>query len=68
MKPDAWTDISTETDRYYIYESGHVYRVPGPQALHVSASGGHRITRQDGRKVYVAPGWVAIEFDGDWVV
>ena len=53
-----FTDISSETERVYVFPNGQTYRVDHPLALHVSDSGGHRIF--DGEHChYVQPreGW-----------
>ena len=64
---EKWLDISTESERRYIYSDGAIYTIKEPTLLKVSVSGGHRITRADNVKVYVPPGWIAMEFEGEWV-
>lgn len=67
MDKEVWNDISTETEREYIYKD-FTLKVEKPVSLHVSASsfGGHshRIKTADGTAYYVAPGWIAIRW---WV-
>ena len=59
--PLPFKDIAGEGYREYVYESGARYRVEDPIALHVSASGGHRIINSDGLSIYVMAGWIAFE-------
>jgi hypothetical protein len=66
LNPTAWTDISTETVRTYHYGNGFNLNVPAPKLLNIQTSsmGGHshRIQTQDGKGIYIAPGWVAISW------
>ena len=57
-----FTDISSEVRRSYHYPGGQVLTIEGPQFLHVSKSGGHRLLDEAGQSWYVAPGWRAINW------
>jgi hypothetical protein len=65
MEQNKWLDISSEASRSYVYPD-HTYTVVGPKEIHISPSsqGGHAhcIKTTDGRGIYVAPGWKAIEW------
>lgn len=65
-----WHDISDEKSRTYIYADGSRYTVSTPLALAISRGpngDSHRIRRNsDLAQVYVAAGWVAIEWDGPY--
>ena len=56
-----FTDISSERVRVYTVPGGEVVRIEGPQQLHVSDGGGHRIFAEDGCH-YVAPGWLHLHW------
>ena len=61
-----WLDISDEQWRDYVYPDGTRYRVHTPAELNVKRKPGgdsHRIKTSGGVSVYVAAGWVAIEWD-----
>jgi dUTPase len=64
LDPKAWTDISSESVRTYIYPNGFKLSVPEPTLINISPSsqGGHshRIQTATGEGVYVAPGWAAV--------
>jgi hypothetical protein len=60
-----FSDISDEEFREYLYiidDEPIALQISNPVALHVSASGGHRLVDADGHSYYVAPGWIAIHF------
>ena len=57
-----FTDISSEIERTYIYESGAEFQVKEPTHLHVSETGGHRIFTASGSSFYIRPGWIAIKW------
>jgi hypothetical protein len=59
-----WKDISNESYREYIYESGFVYRIEKPVAVAISASGGHRVYDLAGIGYYVIAGWAVIKWEG----
>lgn len=55
--------IMDEKYREYIYaDSSDRYHIDNPIALHVSASGGHRVLDGRGLSHYIAPGWRAIQW------
>ena len=54
-----------ESKRTYVFPAGEMV-VDQPQALKVSASGGHRLTTFDNKAVYIPPGFIGIEIDGQW--
>ena len=57
-----WSDISSEAWREYVFPCGHVVRIDGPLALHVSDSGGHRLW--DGRLSHYVPArWVHLRWE-----
>jgi hypothetical protein len=53
----AFTDITSECWREYIYPDGHVIRIEEPEALNVSKSGGHRLLDGEGISHYIPKGW-----------
>lgn len=55
-------DISEEKTRVYYFPNGDEFVVHEPVALHVSASGGHRIIEASGRSVYIKGTWIAFVF------
>lgn len=59
-----WTDISSETQRVYVFEGGTRMVIDQPLRLHVSDSGGHRVFSGEGggKSYYVPPRWIAIEW------
>ncbi len=70
-----WIDISDESYRIYVYADGSTFRVDKPTELNikrgversVGSPDSHRIRRADNMtNVYVAPGWIAIKWDGDY--
>lgn len=70
-----WLDISDETFRTYVYADGSTFRVDDPSQLNikrgapraVGSPDSHRIRRGgELTNIYVAPGWIAIEWDGDY--
>ena len=55
-----------EKTRTYIYlGTDEYYTVYNVTHLAVSNSGGHRLTTGDGKLVYIAPKWIAIEIESD---
>jgi hypothetical protein len=48
-------DISSETEREYIFPNGQRLWIGNPLYLNVSASGGHRLYTEDGWCWYVQP-------------
>lgn len=56
-----FVDISSELSRAYTFPSGQVVKIDGPQQLHVSASGGHRIYAEDGCH-YIPAGWIHLHW------
>lgn len=60
--------LPQEQARTYVYADGSRYRVENVTHLAVSrrtdGSDSHRLRREGGQLIYVAPGWIAIEFDG----
>lgn len=54
----VFSDISSEAWREYHFESGAKVRIDGPQRLHVSDSGGHRIFDSQGLSHYIPKGWI----------
>jgi hypothetical protein len=57
-----FTDISSELERIYLYETGAELTIKEPTHLHVSDSGGHRIFTKAGQSFYVRTGWIAIKW------
>lgn len=64
MTQNEWVDISAESYRTYLYESGYQLRIDAPSELRVAVStlGGHchRVKTLNGEAYYIAPGWRAI--------
>ena len=60
---EGWKDISWEQYREYVFSGDAVYRIDKPVALHVSASGGHRVIGWDGRCHYIPFKWLALIWD-----
>ena len=54
-------DISEIKYRTYYYPDGSV-TFDNPIAINVSKSGGHKLILEDGKSVYVRPGWFAFEY------
>ena len=54
-----FTDISSESEREYIFPNGTTLYIGKPLYLNVSKSGGHRLYTEDGWCYYVQPkeGW-----------
>ena len=57
----GFMDISEIKYRTYFYADGSV-TFDSPIAINVSKSGGHRLILEDGKSVYVRPGWFAFEY------
>lgn len=57
-----FVDISSEEYRVYKYADGSEYKVQGPQKLHVSKAGEHRLFDESGLSHYVCKGWCAIQW------
>jgi hypothetical protein len=53
----AFTDISVELWREYVFPDGQIVRIENPTGLNVSKSGGHRLTDAQGMGHYVPAGW-----------
>lgn len=53
-------DISTETQRVYVFNNGFEYRITQPLKLNVSKAGGHRVFDASGRSHYIPKGWAAL--------
>lgn len=66
----TWHDISNEMWREYVYLDGSRFRVEAPDKLNVTRSelgDSHRIkTDGDAPNVYVAAGWIAIVWEGEY--
>jgi hypothetical protein len=54
-----------ERSRTYVFTGGETLEFRGVVAIRVSESGHHRLELADGKKVIVAPRWMAIELDVD---
>lgn len=52
-----FVDISSESERQYLYPEGFTLQIDHPQYLSVSASGNHYVVDIKGRVYVVAPGW-----------
>lgn len=52
-----FTDISSESERWYSFPDGSCERIQNPQWLNVSASGGHRILDVHEVAHYIPAGW-----------
>jgi hypothetical protein len=55
---NEFTDISSESYRKYIWESGAWIIIDKPQYLSVSKSGGHRLLDLEGKSHYIPPTWI----------
>lgn len=71
----TWIDISDESYRTYIYSNGYELRIDKPTELNIKrgverqfgSPDSHRLRREgELTNVYVAPGWIAIKWDGDY--
>jgi hypothetical protein len=54
-----------ERRRTYIFPEGERLVYEGVKAICVRQGGGHRLELEDGRKVVIGCGWLAIELDVD---
>lgn len=67
MQALEWITIAGEKSRTYIFPGGNRVTVEGVVTLCVRPSGTHRLQTQNGKKVIVAAGWLAIEVDAtEW--
>lgn len=57
-----FSDISSESEREYTFESGVSVLILGPLKLNVSASGGHRVFDSSGDSHYIPSGWVHLRW------
>jgi len=62
-----WTELNPpERSRTYVYPEGEGnLTYENVVRLEVRASGTHRLETADGKKVFVRPGWKAVEIDTD---
>ncbi len=61
-----WTEISPpETKRTYFFPDGKMIVVDSLCKIEVRESGKHRLECTNGRKLFVSPGWVALEIVAD---
>ena len=51
-------DISSETERTYLFSNGISVNIKNPTKLNVSDSGGHRIFDESGTSHYIPAGWI----------
>jgi len=51
-------DLTSEDFRTYYFSDGESVTLVEPVALHVSASGGHRVMTADGVAHYIPPRWI----------
>ena len=59
----AFSDLTDEQYREYIFPSGVVVRINNPIALNVnSKSGGHRVLDDAGVSHYIPAGWVHLQW------
>lgn len=54
-----------ERTRTYVFPNNHRLAFANVKAVGVRPSGTHRLELADGRRVIVAPNWLAIELDVD---
>lgn len=59
----AFVDISSELFRTYEFPDGATIQIKHPVALHVSASGGHRIWDSFGTSHYIPPKWIHLSWE-----
>jgi hypothetical protein len=58
----------TESSRTYHYSDGKCFTIKNVRKVYVKPdTGTHRIEDDAGTKWIVPTGWVAIEFNGEWV-
>lgn len=70
MADIKWQEVN-EQRRVYSYLSGgelYVIEIENVTHIEVRPSGKHRLETSDGRKMFVAPGWISLEIDSedDW--
>ncbi len=64
--PIKWTELSPpERKRTYRFLDGTTIVFENVTRIEVRDSGKHRIETADGRKAFVAPGWILLEIDVD---
>lgn len=55
-----FVSVEQEIERTYFFEDGSTYTIQDPQALYVSASGGHRVLDGEGQSHYIQNKWNAL--------
>lgn len=66
MAAISWTDLNPpERKRTYVFPGGERLVLENVTKLEVRESGKHRVETKDGRKLFVAPGWLWIELEMD---
>jgi hypothetical protein len=58
----VFSDISSEEWREYEFVGGEIIRIVGPERLHVSDSGGHRLFDAEGVSHYVPAKWLRLRW------
>ena len=56
-----FVDITTESQRTYVFPGGHEVVINCPSFLSVSA-GGHRLLDADGTSHYIPKGWIHLKW------
>jgi len=66
MPEIKWTELNPlEHRRTYHFPGGYVASFENVTRIEVRESGKHRIETADGRKAFVAPGWMWMEIKTD---
>lgn len=65
-----WTELNPpELKRTYVFPGGDKLELENVTRIEVRESGKHRVETADGRKLFVAPGWLWMELEmKDWTV
>lgn len=66
MADIKWTELNPpEKRRVYVFANGVRLKLKNVVRIEVRESGKHRVETAEGRKLFVAPGWLWVEIETD---